>query len=343
MTYSLASSGKLCAGIINGAEFDLFLAANMYYPKRLAEYGLNSGDPTPYCAGELIIFTARHDAPETDWFKWLSSSPKYKVSIANPQLAPYGRAAKEALIKRKIYDNVQGRLTIAENVSQVVQHCLTGADCGFIPKSALYTPHLKKYNRKSIYWRELCNNCYSPILQGMVKLKNPPNPAGAELFFQFMKSDKAINILTTHGYRKSEDVVATAEINAKESDISFQPFWVSLKLAILTTIVLFTFCLPLACLLAFKRFPGRLLLDTTASLPLVLPPTVLGFYILIALGPRHGLGQLLDQWFDIRLIYNFPGILIAPCVYSLPFMLQPLKSGLMKLDRSLIEASYTLG
>jgi molybdate transport system permease protein len=115
------------------------------------------------------------------------------------------------------------------------------------------------------------------------------------------------------------------------------------KLAGWTTVILFIIGFPLAYLLAYRRFPLKALVEALISMPLVLPPTVLGFYMLIAYSPQNGFGRFMAEHFDTRLAFSFEGVLIASVLFSLPFMIQPLQNGLTGLPRSFREASYTLG
>lgn len=100
---------------------------------------------------------------------------------------------------------------------------------------------------------------------------------------------------------------------------------------------------PLAYWLAYARFRGRPVVEALVSLPLVLPPTVIGFYLLLAFSPETGVGRLLTQTLGVELNFTFGGILIGSVVYSLPFMVQPVQAALQNLPRSLREAAYTLG
>jgi molybdate transport system permease protein len=125
--------------------------------------------------------------------------------------------------------------------------------------------------------------------------------------------------------------------------IDWEPLWLSFKLSLVTTAILFLIALPLACWLAYSRFRLKVVAEALISLPLVLPPSVLGFYLLLAFSPSHAFGKFLDQYLDIRLVFSFPGLVIASLLYSLPFMVNPILSGLKSLPPSLKEASYTLG
>jgi molybdate transport system permease protein len=120
-------------------------------------------------------------------------------------------------------------------------------------------------------------------------------------------------------------------------------FATSLKLAFFVTSILLIVCLPIAYWRVRSRKPIALVVESLVSLPMVLPPTVLGFYLLWFLSPMQGVGKTLFELFHIRLVFSFPGLVLAGCLAGLPFMFQPLVSGLMRMDRSTIEASYTLG
>ena len=92
-----------------------------------------------------------------------------------------------------------------------------------------------------------------------------------------------------------------------------------------------------------KKFFGKAFLESIISLPLVLPPGVLGFYLLIFLSPYSFFGKFIEELFGVRLVFNFTGLVVASCIYSLPFMFGPIYAGLNSLKKSLFEASYSLG
>ena len=126
-------------------------------------------------------------------------------------------------------------------------------------------------------------------------------------------------------------------------NLDFTPFLLSFKLAFITTIILFIVCLPLAWYLSQTKSRIKPYLEAITALPLVLPPSVLGFYILIALSSNSTFGIYLDEVFDIQLAFTFSGLVVASIFYSLPFMVQPLQSGFENLNKHMIEASYLAG
>lgn len=126
-------------------------------------------------------------------------------------------------------------------------------------------------------------------------------------------------------------------------DYDWQPLWLSFKLALMTTMILFFVGLPIAYHLAFSTSRLKPMWEALISMPLVLPPSVLGFYLLIAFNPQSGLGAWLLAHFDLRLSFSFLGILLGSIIFSLPFMVQALQAGLQNLPLELREAAYTLG
>jgi molybdate transport system permease protein len=125
--------------------------------------------------------------------------------------------------------------------------------------------------------------------------------------------------------------------------LDWQAIALSLRLSACTTLVLMVFGLPLAYWLANTRFRGRFLIEAVVALPIVLPPTVMGFYVLMAIGPLSPLGQFYESLFGHRLPFTFQGLLVASVFYSLPFAVQPLTSAFATLDRRMVEASWCLG
>lgn len=126
-------------------------------------------------------------------------------------------------------------------------------------------------------------------------------------------------------------------------DDYWQTLALTLRLAALTTVLLLGIGTALAYWLTFSRSRLRPLVGALVGLPLVLPPTVLGFYLLLAFSPATGLGRFLIHTLGLRLNFTFTGILVGSMLYSLPFMVQPLQAGLERLPPSLAEAAATLG
>lgn len=127
------------------------------------------------------------------------------------------------------------------------------------------------------------------------------------------------------------------------SNLNIEPFVLSFKLASITTLILFIVSIPLAWWLSQTSSKTKPLIEALTALPIVLPPSVLGFYILMALSHNSPIGAFFEETFGIKLVFNFTALVIASCFYSLPFMVQPLQSGFESINKNMIEASYIAG
>ena len=125
--------------------------------------------------------------------------------------------------------------------------------------------------------------------------------------------------------------------------LDFAPFILSFKLAGVTTVILFVLSLPLAWYLSQSRSKAKPVLEAVTALPIVLPPSVLGFYILVVLSPNSAVGAFFEDLLGVKLVFSFTGLVVASCFYSLPFMVQPLQSGFESLNKHMLEASYLAG
>lgn len=125
--------------------------------------------------------------------------------------------------------------------------------------------------------------------------------------------------------------------------IDWAPLILTFQLAAVTTVLLLIISVPLAYWLVYSGSRVKPVIETLISMPLVLPPTVLGFYLLVAFSPSNALGTWLDEWLGLRLVFSFPGLVFASMIYSLPFMVQPVQSGFSNLNPNLKEAASILG
>jgi molybdate transport system permease protein len=125
--------------------------------------------------------------------------------------------------------------------------------------------------------------------------------------------------------------------------LDWSPIILTLQLALITTVILLVISIPLAYWMANTKSKIKPIIEAIVSLPLVLPPTVLGFYLLIAFSPESAIGSFLNDVFGLKLAFSFSGLVIGSIIYSLPFMVQPLQAGFAGLPSTLSEASFVLG
>jgi molybdate transport system permease protein len=126
-------------------------------------------------------------------------------------------------------------------------------------------------------------------------------------------------------------------------ELDLEPFFLSFKLAAMTTLILFIVAMPVGWWLSQTRCKCKPFVEAVVSLPIVLPPSVLGFYILYALSHNSPIGAFFEETFGVKLVFNFTGLVIASCFYSFPFMVQPLQGGFESLNKNMLEASYIAG
>lgn len=123
----------------------------------------------------------------------------------------------------------------------------------------------------------------------------------------------------------------------------WQPLWLTFKLAGLATLILCAIGIPFAWWLAHTRLRFKAVLEALVAMPLVLPPSVLGFYLLLAFSPASWFGGMLERVAGLKLAFSFPGLVVASVMFSFPFLVHPVQSGFQNLPASLSEAAYSLG
>ncbi|WP_411556571.1 molybdate ABC transporter permease subunit [Lutibacter sp. TH_r2] len=125
--------------------------------------------------------------------------------------------------------------------------------------------------------------------------------------------------------------------------MDWEPLILTFKLAFVTTVLLLFISIPLAYWLAYSKSKLKPIVEALVSMPLVLPPTVIGFYLLVAFSPSNEFGNWLNETFGLRFVFSFEGLVIGSIIYSLPFMVHPIQAGFSNLSNSLLEMSSILG
>jgi len=193
----VGSSGKLTAQIVEGAPFDLFFSADMKYPRAIYEKGLTSGPPRIYAYGHLVFWSLDPGLELTK--EGLMGEELRHIAVANPETAPYGRAAEDLLRGMGVYEKIESKLVFGESVAQTNQFILSGtAEVGITARSVVSAPEARGKGQ----WREADVTLYEPIAQGLVHLKqnDPEKEKWAREFDDFLRSQTAIDILHKFGY-----------------------------------------------------------------------------------------------------------------------------------------------
>jgi molybdate transport system substrate-binding protein len=198
------ASGGMAQQIQNGAPFDVFFSADMDYPRQLIAAGDADGASLyQYAVGKLVLWVPANsplDVEQKGMNALLDSSVK-KISIANPQHAPYGRAAIAALKHAGLYDQVSDRLVFGENVSQAAQFVESGnAQAGFVALAHAIAPSTQG---KGKYW-EVPAEYYPVLAQGVVLLLHAPHKKEAAEFLEYIKRKEAVEVLRKYGFSRPQ-------------------------------------------------------------------------------------------------------------------------------------------
>jgi molybdate transport system substrate-binding protein len=190
---NFGSSGTLLQQILNGADFEVYMAADDKFPVKLKDQGAASGEIKTYAQGKLVLWSNTLDMSKG--MEVLTTSAVTRIAVAKPELAPYGDRAIECLKKAGIYEKVKDKIVYADNISQTAQFAQTGnAEVGFLAMSLTLTPEMKG----SVY--ELDSKSFKPINQAMVLVKTwKPNPEAAK-FMKYVLSPACKPIFEKFGY-----------------------------------------------------------------------------------------------------------------------------------------------
>jgi molybdate transport system substrate-binding protein len=193
---SYQSSATLATQIIDGAPFDLFLAADLSFPQRVIDAGrAEEAKPMPYARGTLVLWT-RNDSGAPLTLDALGTNAVKTIAIANPEHAPYGRAAQAALQHLDLLNRVHAKLVIAENIAQTAQYADSGnAQVGFISLTSALTPRLKGDG----HFVRVSADAYPPILQGAIVVRSSAGAAAAHRFLEFLQRPETQQTLAAEG------------------------------------------------------------------------------------------------------------------------------------------------
>jgi len=180
------ASAMLTTQIMNGAPFDIFLSADLGYPKRLIDAGLADGpSPVTYAKGTLVLWTRKDSSLSPPSLSLLRNPALKRLAIANPERAPYGRAAVAALTRLNLYDDLKPRLVTAENIAQAAQFADSGnADAGLISLTSAMTPRMATAGNYFVVPRDL----YPPIEQGAVIVSKSAHGEEARKLLDYLLS-----------------------------------------------------------------------------------------------------------------------------------------------------------
>lgn len=195
----ISSSGKLTAQIKAGAPYDIFISADLKYPQEIESAGLALAPPEVYAYGRLVLWSTK--AKSTPSLDQLRDPNLRHLALANPQTAPYGRAAREYLEQANLWEDLQSKCVFGESIAQTNQFIVSqAAELGFTAMSVVKAPSQAQRGR----WIEVPDSTYRPISQGIVLLQTEKDPQAARDFLTFILSSQGQTILESFGYRRRQ-------------------------------------------------------------------------------------------------------------------------------------------
>jgi len=200
VTITFGSSGTLVQQIMNGASFDLFMAADNEFPLKLKDKGMTTGPMSTYAFGKLALYSTTLDV-EHKGLGVLKDPSVHKIAVANPETAPYGNRAIDLLKKQGLYEQLKSKIVIGENISQAAQFAFTGnAEIGFVALSLALAPEMAGKGNYYIVPQKL----YEPVEQTCILIKTPVLNTEAGKFKKFVLSPATKAIWEKYGYSVPE-------------------------------------------------------------------------------------------------------------------------------------------
>ncbi|MDP2830013.1 MAG: molybdate ABC transporter substrate-binding protein [Sulfuricellaceae bacterium] len=195
------SSGKFLTQIVNGAPFDLYFSADIAYPRELEQKGLTAGPVRPYAVGRIVLWSLRPELARLS-LKQLSASTIRKFAIANPQHAPYGLRAREALQHQGVWDALQPKLVMGENISHTAQFIDSGAaDVGIVALALVLSPGMKDRGA----WSLIPAEWHAPLQQGYAITRRAAGNPLASDFARYLDSPPARAVLHRYGFTQPDE------------------------------------------------------------------------------------------------------------------------------------------
>jgi molybdate transport system permease protein len=352
---NLASSSTLARQIEAGAQADIFISANTQWMEYVHEKALMApATRADWATNRLALVAIRKDgnaasesalSDNVDHMKLTTTLPRIegRIAIGDPDHVPVGMYAREALESVNLYEALRGQFVACPSVRAALRLVETGqVEAGIVYQSdALTSERVAVIGVFPQQWRE-------PITF-QIALSRRHHPSAASLL-SFLRSKRASQVLVHCGFTTTDR--RPAEIPS--SPVRVPPLWkltevervalaVSLKVAVVSVLLLTGPGILLGYILARKDFPGKAIMEALVHAPLVLPPIVTGYLLLLVLGTNSIVGHWLRQAFGIELAFTFKAAALASAVVALPLMVRSVRVAVAFANRGLEKAAHTLG
>jgi molybdate transport system permease protein len=335
LVFNFGASGALQQQIEQGAPADVFLPASPKQMDALEAKGLIFRDTRRNLLVNQIVLIAPTASKAPTSFPDLVQPGVKLVALGDPTSVPAGEYGKQVLQKIGIWDQVQPKLVLAKDVRQVLAYVETGnVDAGIV-----YASDMR--GSSGVRLAAVADeNTHDRVVYPVAVLRNAKDDGDARQFVNFLFSPAAQDIFRAFGFLPGSPVVKPQAIGAAPLDLS--PLWISVKTSAVATV--FTFLLGLLAAWGMSRYQGwgKGLIDGIFTLPLVLPPTVIGFFLLLSFGRNSPVGHVLER-VGLTIAFSWPATVIAATVVAFPLMYRTSLGAFEQVPPTLLQAARTLG
>ena len=335
IVWNFGASGALRQQIEQGAPVDVFLPAAPEPMDRLAAQGLVAAGTRVALLRNEVVLIAPAGVEHPHGFEDLSAAAVRTVALGDPASVPAGEYGRQVLRAVGAWERVESRLVLAKDVRQVLTYVASGdADAGLV-----YASDARGVERVRVV-AVAPPGSHAPIVYPVAVMAGAKQPGLAREFVTFLRGREAGAVFARYGLLPG--VAPARDQPPPEPPWDLSPLWISLRTSVVATLLTFVLGLAAAYWMNVYRGRGRTLLDGVFLLPLVLPPTVIGFLLLLALGRNSGVGRMLAS-LGVTIAFSWPATVIAATVVAFPMMYRAALGALEQVAPSLPQAARTLG
>ncbi|MEA2708543.1 MAG: molybdate transport system permease protein [Phycisphaerales bacterium] len=332
---NFGATGHLLAQIREGAPVDVFIAASDEQMDQAELQKLVDPATRRVIAGNsLVLIVPGSSRLDISSFADLVRPELKRIAIGQPKTVPAGEYASQALRHLRLDDAVRDRVVYGASVRQVLDYVERGeVDAGIV-----YATDARQSQGKTRIVATAEAAWHRPIRYVAAVVSTSPNREAAARLLAHLATPAAQKMLSSEGFAP-----APAPADAARKPSLWPPLMLSLKVALAATVVVVIVGIPLAYAMARKTFAGRSILEAILVVPLVLPPTVVGYLILIAVGTRSSIGRILDGVFGYSVLFNWHGAVLASAIVALPLLYLPAKSAFASVEREMEDIARLMG
>lgn len=329
-------SSELARQIERGAGADLFLSADEAWADYLAEKNLVELR-RDLLTNRLVVVVPADSSVRLHDLRDLAQPAIRRLALAG-EVVPAGRYAREALQHGGVWDQVRGRIVEGGDVRATLVYVARGeAEAGLV-----YATDVTGEARVHIAFT-VDSQLHRPIRYPLVLVKRQPIRDEARRFYDFLLSDSSARVFQAWAGGAEVESQTEPEVILGLTREDWRAVWLSVRVAGLAVLLSLPFGISLGWLLARKAFPGKTLVETAVNLPLVLPPVVTGYLLLILLGKQGWLGSRLDRWFGVEIALTWRAAVLAVAVMGFPLLVRAIRLAFQGIDPRLFQAARSLG